>query len=144
MALKREVGIGGAIWIGLGSMLGTGVFVALAHGIQVSGPGALLAVVIAGGLATCNGLSSAALAAAHPVSGGTYEYGHRLIGPSVGFAAGSSFLLAKSASAATGALAVGAYLAHLLDLSDTVAHISIKWDSILYISRGSTTRRGGN
>ena len=55
MALKREVGIGGAIWIGLGSMLGTGVFVALAHGIQVSGTGALLAVVIAGGLATCNG-----------------------------------------------------------------------------------------
>ena len=48
---------------------------------QIAGPPVLLALVIAGGVATCNGLSSAQLAANHPVSGGTYEYGHRWLSP---------------------------------------------------------------
>ena len=45
--------------------------------------------------------ASAQLAASHPVSGGTYEYGYRYLGPSLGFVAGWMFLCAKSASAAT-------------------------------------------
>ena len=100
--------------LGLGSIVGTGVFVSTALAAGIAGPAVLLAIVLAAGLATCNGLSSAQLATAHPVSGGTYEYGYRLLAPPAGFTAGWMFLLAKSASAATAALGCAGYLAHLL------------------------------
>lgn len=95
--------------LGLGSILGTGIFVSLGMGAGAAGPAVLLAIALAAGLATCNALSSAQLAAAYPVSGGTYEYGYRLLGPTFGFTAGWMFLCAKSASAATAALGVAGY-----------------------------------
>lgn len=109
-SLARVVGLGGAVWLGLGSILGTGVFVSLGIAAGVGGSGLLVAVVLAALVATANGLSSAQLAANHPVSGGTYEYAHRLIHPAAGYAAGWLFLLAKSASAATAALGCAGYL----------------------------------
>jgi APA family basic amino acid/polyamine antiporter len=63
-------------------------------------------------VATANGLASAQLAAAYPVSGGTYEYAHRLVHPLAGFAAGWLFLCAKTASAATAALGFAGYVLH--------------------------------
>jgi APA family basic amino acid/polyamine antiporter len=100
--------------MGLGSIVGTGVFVSLGIGAGVAGPALLLAIAIGGLLAACNGLSSAQLAAAHPVSGGTYAYGQRFLSGPFGFAAGWLFLLAKSASAATAALGFSGYLLRLL------------------------------
>ena len=73
---------------------------------------AVTGVVLAALVATANGLSSAQLAAAHPVSGGTYEYGHEFVHPVAGFTAGWMFLAAKSASAATAALGCAGYLLH--------------------------------
>jgi basic amino acid/polyamine antiporter, APA family len=112
--LKREVGLGGAILLGLGSMLGTGVFVSIGIAAGVAGPSLLAATALAALVAAANGLSSAQLAAAHPVSGGTYEYGYRWLTPAFGFSAGWLFLLAKSASAATAALGLAGYLLNLL------------------------------
>ncbi len=109
-ALARVVGVPGAVLMGLGSILGTGVFVSLGLAAGVAGPAVVLAAVLAAGVAACNGLSSAQLAARHPVSGGTYEYGYRELGPALGFTAGWMFLCAKSASAATAALGLGGYL----------------------------------
>ncbi len=91
-------------------MLGTGVFVSLAFAVQFAGDAVVLSLLLAAGVAACNGLSSAQLAACHPVSGGTYEYGYRWLHPALGFAAGWLFLLAKSASAAAAALGLGAYV----------------------------------
>lgn len=108
--LKRVVGIPGSVVIGLGSILGTGVFVSIAFASEIAGSAIVLAVVIAGAMASFNGFSSAGLAAAHPVSGGSYEYGYRFVAPSVGFVAGWMFLIAKSASAATAALGFAGYL----------------------------------
>ena len=97
--------------LGLGSIIGTGVFVSLGIGVGIAGPMVLPAIAVAGLVALCNGMSSAQLAANHPVSGGTYEYGHRWLNPSLGFVAGWMFLCAKSASAATAALGFALYLA---------------------------------
>lgn len=108
--LKRQVGVPGAVLLGLGSILGTGIFVSIGLAAAVAGPGVLVGVTIAALIAACNGLSSAQLAAAHPVSGGTYEYGYRLLSPAAGFTAGWLFLLAKTASAATAALGFAAYM----------------------------------
>ena len=108
--LKRELGMFHAVLLGLGSILGTGVFVSIGIAAGIAGPSVLIAIVLAALLALCNGLSSAQLAAAHPIAGGTYEYGYKFLHPRLGFTAGWMFLLAKSASAATAALGCVAYL----------------------------------
>ena len=110
MELERSLGLGGAVLLGLGSILGTGVFVSLAVAVGIAGEGIVYSVALAAMLATCNGLSSAALAADHPVSGGTYAYGYRYLSPFAGYTAGWMFLSAKSASAATAALGFAGYL----------------------------------
>lgn len=112
--LSRQIGLGGAVFLGLGSIVGTGVFVSLGLGLAMTGLSVLLAVVVAGSLAMANGMASASLAAAHPVSGGTYEYGYRFLGPAAGFGAGWLFMVAKSASAATAALGFSKYLSSLI------------------------------
>ena len=106
--LRRVVGLPGAVALGLGSILGTGVFVSLLFITELVGPATPWCIAAAAVLATCNGLSSAQLAAAHPVSGGSYEYGYRYLSPVFGFTAGWMFLAAKSASAATAALGLSA------------------------------------
>jgi len=100
--------------MGLGSIVGTGVFVSIGIAAGATGPSVLLAIAFAAVVATCNALSSAQLAAARPVSGGTYEYGYAFLTPWLGFSAGWMFLLAKSASAATAALGFAGYLLHAL------------------------------
>ncbi|MEZ6115607.1 MAG: APC family permease [Pirellulaceae bacterium] len=114
--LRREIGVFGATMMGLGSIVGTGVFVSIGLGAQTTGVSVLLAIFLASLVAICNGLSSAQLAANHPVSGGTYEYGYRWLSPNLGFVAGWMFLCAKSASAATAALGFAGYLTTMLDL----------------------------
>jgi basic amino acid/polyamine antiporter, APA family len=114
--LKRELGLFSATMMGLGSILGTGVFVSIGIAAGVAGPSVILAIAAAALVATFNGLNSAQLAANHPVSGGTYEYGYRYLNPWLGFTAGWTFLLAKTASAATAALGFAGYLLNLFGL----------------------------
>lgn len=109
----------GTIFLGLGSILGTGVFVTIGVAAGVAGPSVLAAIVLAAGLAACNALSSAQLAAQHPVSGGTYEYAHRLVSPTFGFIAGWVFLAAKTASAATAALGAAGYLLRIVGIEES-------------------------
>jgi basic amino acid/polyamine antiporter, APA family len=112
--LQRSTGLAGALVIGLGSILGTGVFVSLALAAAPAGDALPLAILLAALLAGANGLAAAQLAAAMPVSGGSYEYAHRLLSPLAGFAAGWLFLCAKTASAAAAAMGLAVYLGALL------------------------------
>lgn len=114
--MPRQLGVPGATLLGLGSILGTGVFVSIGVAAAVAGTAVLAAILLAAGLAVCNALSSAQLAASHPVSGGSYEYGYRLLHPIIGFSAGWVFLCAKSASAAAAALGATGYLYHVLGM----------------------------
>lgn len=132
--LARVLGLPGAIWMGLGSILGTGVFVSLGIGAGIVGSGLVLAVALAALVATANGLSSAQLAAAHPVSGGTYEYGYRYLHPAAGFAAGWTFLLAKSASAATAALGCAGYLLHVFSVDEPAAKVALALGIVVAMS----------
>src|SRR5690625_1699201 len=118
--LQRVIKTPGAILMGLGSIIGTGIFVSIAIATQVAGNGIIIAIVVAAVLAAFNGLSSAQLAAAHPVSGGTYEYGYRFLGSYFGFSAGLMFLIAKSASAATAVLGSVGYLLYSLNIESDV------------------------
>lgn len=111
-----------AILLGLGSIVGTGVFVSFSLAASVAGPYVVVATLAASVLALCNALSSAELAANHPVSGGTYEYGYKYLNPHLGFVAGWLFLCAKSASAATAALGISNYLLSGLGKSSEYLH----------------------
>jgi hypothetical protein len=124
-SLRRQVGLGGAVMMGLGSILGTGVFVSVGIGAGIAGPAVVLAIGLAGVLAVCNALSSAQLAASHPVSGGTYEYGYRYLTPWLGFSAGWMFLCAKSASAATAALGFAGYALHAAGVGGRVSRTAL-------------------
>ena len=109
-ALRREMGLGGAVVTGLGAILGTGAFVSIGIASGQWGDAVIYAIPAAGVVALCSGLSSAHLAGRFPVAGGTYEYGYQALGPYWGFAAGWLFILAKTASAASAALGIALYL----------------------------------
>ena len=109
--LARRLGVRDAIVIGLGSMLGAGVFVVFAPApAAAGGVGLLIALGLAGLVAFCNATSSARLAARYPESGGTYVYGRERLGAFAGFVAGWGFVTGKTASCAAMALTIGAYL----------------------------------
>lgn len=111
MPLARRLTLGDATAIGLGSMIGAGVFSVWSPAIGVAGSGILIALVIAAVVAYCNATASAQLAAAHPVAGGTYAYARAEIGPWWGFVAGWSFVIGKIASCAAMAMTFAAYAA---------------------------------
>lgn len=117
--LSRDLGLFDATMMGLGSILGTGIFVSIGVAAGVTGPSVIFAIMLAALVATCNALSSAQLAANHPVSGGTYEYGYRYVHPAIGFTAGWMFLCAKTASAATAALGFSGYFLRLFGFRST-------------------------
>lgn len=108
--LARTLGTRDAVVIGLGSMVGAGIFTAIAPAAAAAGWWLIAGLVLAGVVATCNAMSSAWLAARYPESGGTYVYGRERLGPAWGFVAGWAFIIGKVASCAAMALAIGAYL----------------------------------
>ncbi|QRY40549.1 APC family permease [Microbacterium hominis] len=108
-ALARRLGLVDAIAIGLGSMIGAGVFAAFAPAAAAAGGGLLIGLAIAAVVAYANATSSAQLAAQFPTSGGTYVYGREMIGPWSGFFAGWSFVIGKTASCAAMALTFASY-----------------------------------
>jgi APA family basic amino acid/polyamine antiporter len=110
-ALERRLGLGDAVVIGLGSMIGAGVFAAFAPAAAAAGSGLLLGLLVAAVVAYCNATSSAQLAARYPTSGGTYVYGRERLGPWPGFIAGWGFVVGKTASSAAMALTFAAYAA---------------------------------
>jgi APA family basic amino acid/polyamine antiporter len=107
--LARRLGTLDAVVIGLGSMIGAGVFAAFGPAARAAGSGLLLGLALAAGVAYCNATSSAQLAAVYPTSGGTYVYGRERLGPWWGFAAGWAFVVGKTASCAAMALTFASY-----------------------------------
>ncbi|MFD4958609.1 APC family permease [Microbacterium sp. NPDC058389] len=110
-SLQRRLGLGDAVFIGLGSMVGAGVFAVWAPAADAAGTGLLVGLAIAAVVAFGNATSSAQLAAAYPTSGGTYAYGRAELGPWWGFVAGWGFVVGKTASCAAMALTFAAYAA---------------------------------
>jgi APA family basic amino acid/polyamine antiporter len=109
--LTRRLGTTDAVVIGLGSMIGAGVFVAFAPAARAAGSGLLAGLAIAALIAYCNATSSARLAALYPASGGTYVYGRERLGEFWGYLAGWGFVVGKTASCAAMALTVVTYAA---------------------------------
>ena len=133
-ALQRRLGIADAVTIGLGSMIGAGIFVVLAPAAAAAGSGLLIGLAIAAVVAYCNATSSARLAARYPQSGGTYVYGRERLGEFWGYTAGWSFVVGKTASCAAMALTVGIYAwpahAHAVAVVAVVALTAINYAGV--------------
>lgn len=108
-ALARRLSTGDAVMIGLGSMIGAGIFAAFVPAAAAAGSGLLIGLALAALIAYCNATSSAQLAAQYPTSGGTYVYGRERLGAWPGFVAGWGFVIGKTASCAAMAMTFAAY-----------------------------------
>ncbi|MFD3307673.1 APC family permease [Streptomyces sp. NPDC058694] len=132
--LKRTLGVGDAVVIGLGSMVGAGIFAALAPAARAAGSGLLLGLGIAAVVAYCNATASARLAARYPASGGTYVYGRERLGEFWGYLAGWSFVVGKTSSCAAMALTVGAYVwpgqAHAVAVGAVVVLTAVNYGGV--------------
>ncbi|MFJ3983582.1 APC family permease [Streptomyces fungicidicus] len=132
--LRRTLGVGDAVVIGLGSMVGAGIFAALAPAAHAAGSGVLLGLAVAAVVAYCNATSSARLAALYPASGGTYVYGRERLGDFWGYLAGWAFVVGKTASCAAMALTVGAYVwpgqAHAVAVAAVVALTAVNYGGV--------------
>jgi APA family basic amino acid/polyamine antiporter len=109
--LARRLGMADAVIIGLGSMLGAGVFAAFSPAAAAAGAGLLIGLALAALVAYCNATASAQLAAEYPTSGGTYIYGRERLGLWWGYLAGWGFVIGKTASCAAMAMTFAAYVA---------------------------------
>lgn len=115
--LLRVLTLKDAVGVGLGAIIGAGIFVVTGVAAGVSGPAFVLGLLVAGIIAAFNGLSSAQLAAKYPQSGGTYEYGYRLLNPALGFSAGWMFLISKLSAAGVVAIGFGSYFYQLVPVT---------------------------
>ncbi len=133
-SLRRALGTRDAVVIGMGSMIGAGVFTAIGPAAAAAGNWLLLGLALAGLVALCNAMSSAWLAALYPESGGTYVYGRRRLGHFWGFLAGWAFVVGKLASCAAMAFTIGVYLwpdqARALAIAAVVALVAVNYAGI--------------
>ena len=130
------------MFIGLGSMIGAGVFAVWAPAAEAAGTGLLIGLAIAAVVAFGNATSSAQLAAAHPTSGGTYAYGRAELGPWWGFVAGWGFVVGKTASCAAMALTFAAYAApqgweRPIAIAAVVALTAVNWFGVTRTARAA-------
>ncbi|MGK4584865.1 APC family permease [Kitasatospora sp. HPMI-4] len=132
--LRRRLGVFDAVVIGLGSMIGAGIFAALAPAARAAGSGLLPGLAAAAVVAYCNATSSARLAARYPQSGGTYVYGRERLGEFWGYLAGWGFVVGKTASCAAMALTVGSYVwpaqAHAVAVAAVVALTAVNYTGV--------------
>jgi APA family basic amino acid/polyamine antiporter len=136
-SLERRLGTPDAVVIGLGSMIGAGVFAAFGPAARAAGSGLLVGLGLAAAVAYCNAVASAQLAAQYPTSGGTYVYGRERLGEWWGFLAGYGFVVGKTASCAAMALTFAAYavpgptwVQHVVGLAAVAALTSANYHGI--------------
>ena len=94
----RKLSLTDAVFIGLASMLGAGVFVVFGFAANLAGNLLPISIFIAGVVAYLNAGSVAQLAAQVSRSGGGYAYGREYLSNTWGFLAGISFLIGKTFS----------------------------------------------
>lgn len=132
--LARRLTTSDAVTIGLGAMIGAGVFAAPGPAADAAGTWMLAGLVLAALVAYGNATSSAQLAALYPESGGTYVYARARLGEYWGFLAGWSFVVGKTASLAAMALTFGTYvypdLARPLGIAAVVALTVVNYRGI--------------
>ena len=113
--LKRAVGVLDLTALGIGAIIGTGIFVIIGEAIGDAGPSIVLSFALAGITCLFSALSYGELASSIPVSGSAYTYGYATLGELVGWIIGWDLILEYGVSVAAVAVGWGGYLQSLLD-----------------------------
>jgi APA family basic amino acid/polyamine antiporter len=116
MELKRSLGLFDAFAIGLGAIIGAGIFVVAGVAASLAGPALLISLLIAFLVSAFTAVSFVHLASFIPREGGGYEYAHQMISPFGGFISGWMWLLSNVVTGAAVAIGFGSYLAVLVPL----------------------------
>src|SRR4051794_37844033 len=113
--LRRAVGALDLTALGIGAIIGTGIFVIIGEAIGLSGPAIVLSFVLAGVTCIFSALSYAELASSIPVAGSAYTYSYATMGELLAWIIGWDLLLEYGVSIAAVAVGWGQYLSDLLD-----------------------------
>jgi basic amino acid/polyamine antiporter, APA family len=109
MGLKRTLNLLDASSVGIGAIIGAGIFVVLGIAIGYAGPAIIISIIIAGIIASFTAFSFAELGSAIPKEGGAYTYAYELISPFAGFALGMLWLFAQIVAGAAISLGFASY-----------------------------------
>jgi APA family basic amino acid/polyamine antiporter len=109
MGLKRTLNLLDATSVGIGAIIGAGIFVVLGIAIGYAGPSIIISIIIAGIVASFTAFSFAELGSAIPKEGGAYQYAFELISPFAGFLVGCLWLFAQIMAGAAISLGFASY-----------------------------------
>jgi APA family basic amino acid/polyamine antiporter len=109
VGLKRTLNLLDATAVGVGAIIGAGIFVALGIAIGYAGPAIIISIIVAGVVASFTAFSFAELGSAIPKEGGAYQFAYELISPSAGFLVGCLWLFAQIVAGAAISLGFASY-----------------------------------
>jgi basic amino acid/polyamine antiporter, APA family len=104
-SLTRSLGAFQLTMLGIGAVIGTGIFVLTAEAAQKAGPGMMISFIIAGFVCAVAALCYAEMAAMVPVSGSAYTYSYAVMGEMLAWMVGWALILEYAVAA--GAVSVG-------------------------------------
>jgi amino acid transporter/nucleotide-binding universal stress UspA family protein len=116
--LAKDLGPLAALTIGVGTMIGAGIFVLPRRAITDAGSLAVVSFVLGGGIALLTALSASELGTAMPKSGGAYYYVNHALGPLFGSVAGWSNWLGLAFASAFYMVGFGRYIGNIVGLPD--------------------------
>ncbi|WP_336001933.1 amino acid permease [Halorientalis halophila] len=132
--LAKDLGPLAALTIGVGTMIGAGIFVLPGDAIQQSGSLAVVAFLIGGGIALLTALSASELGTAMPKSGGAYYYVNHALGPLFGSVAGWANWLGLAFASAFYMVGFGEYVRDIAGLGETVGLGFVVVDSVTLLA----------
>jgi len=132
--LAKDLGPLAALTIGVGTMIGAGIFVLPGDAIQQSGSLAVVAFVIGGGIALLTALSASELGTAMPKSGGAYFYINHALGPLFGSVAGWANWLGLAFASAFYMVGFGEYIRAIVGLGDVVGFGPLTVDTVTLLA----------
>ncbi|MCW4045425.1 MAG: amino acid permease [Candidatus Bathyarchaeota archaeon] len=109
MGLKRDLTLLDATSIGIGAIIGAGIFAVIGIAVGYAGPAVVISMIIAGIAASFTAFSFAELGSAIPKEGGAYQFAYELISPSVGFVIGCLWLFAQIVAGAAISISFASY-----------------------------------
>src|SRR3954447_8637321 len=114
-SLKRAVGLLDLTALGIGAVIGTGIFVVIGQGIGKAGPAVILSFALAGLTCLFSALCYAELSSSIPVSGSAYTYAYATLGELIAWIIGWDLILEYGVSVAAVAVGWGGNLNQFLD-----------------------------
>jgi len=112
--LRRSLGPVQLTLLGIGGVIGTGIFVLTAEAAQKAGPGMMLSFIIAGAVSACAAFCYAELASMVPVSGSSYTYSYAVLGEMVAWLVGWALVLEYAVAASAVSVGWSGYVVGLL------------------------------